>query len=64
MHAPISAMIQTNSPSEAAQWAAQLDEGEIRNQAMSRTADNYAKKDFEAAKEAESFGTDNGVQNE
>ena len=63
MHAPISAMIQTNSPSEAAQWAAQLDEGEIRNQAMSRTADNYAKKDFEAAKEwAESFGSDNGVE--
>ena len=63
MHAPISAMIQTNSPSEAAQWATQLDEGEIRNQAMSRTADNYAKKDFEAAKEwAESFGSDNGVE--
>ena len=63
MHAPISAMIQTNSPSEAAQWAAQLDEGEIRNQAMSRTADNYAKKDFEAAKQwAESFGSDNGVE--
>ena len=63
MHAPISAMIQTNSPSEAAQWAAQLDEGEIRNQAMSRTADNYAKKDFEAAKEwAESFGSDSGVE--
>ena len=63
MNAPISAMIQTNSPLEAAQWAAQLDEGVIRNQAMSRTADNYAKKDFEAAKEwAESFGSDNGVE--
>ena len=31
MNAPISAMIQTNSPLEAAQWAAQLDEGVIRN---------------------------------
>ena len=63
MHAPISAMIQSSEPLDAAQWASQLEDGPIRNMAMSRTADNYAKKDFEAAKEwAESMGSNNGVE--
>jgi hypothetical protein len=63
MHAPISAMIQSSEPLDAAQWASQLEEGPIRNTAMSRTADNYAKKDFEAAKEwAESIGSNDGVE--
>ena len=63
MHAPISAMIQSSEPLDAAQWASQLEGGPIRNMAMSRTADNYAKKDFEAAKEwAESIGSNNGVE--
>ena len=63
MHAPISAMIQSSEPLDAAQWASQLEGGPIRNMAMSRTADNYAKKDFEAAKEwAESMGSNNGVE--
>ena len=63
MHAPISAMIQSREPLDAAHWASQLEDGPIRNMAMSRTADNYAKKDFEAAKEwAESMGSNNGVE--
>ena len=63
MHAPISAMIQSSEPLDAAQWASQLEQGPIRNTAMSRTADNYAKKDFEAAKEwAESIGSSEGVE--
>ena len=63
MHAPISAMIRTSSPLEAAQWASQLEEGFVRNQAMSRTADHFARKDFEAAKEwAESVSSNDGAE--
>ena len=63
MNAPISAMIQSREPLDAAQWASQLEAGPIRDQAMSRTADNCAKKDFEAAKEwAESMGSNDGVE--
>jgi hypothetical protein len=63
MHAPISAMIRISSPIEAAQWASQLDEGFVRDQAMSRTADHFARKDFEAAKEwAESVSSNDGAE--
>ncbi len=63
MHAPISAMIRTSSPLEAAQWASQLEEGFVRDQAMSRTADHFARKDFEAAKEwAESVSSNDGAE--
>ena len=63
VHAPISAMIRSSSPLEAAQWANQLDEGFVRDQAMSRTADHFARKDFEAAKEwAESVSSNDGAE--
>ncbi len=63
VHAPISAMIRSSSPLEAAQWASQLDEGFVRDQAMSRTADHFARKDFEAAKEwAESVSSNDGAE--
>ncbi|MDC0049711.1 hypothetical protein OAL09_10270 [Verrucomicrobia bacterium] len=63
MHAPISAMIRSSSPLEAAQWASQLEEGFVRDQAMSRTADHFARKDFEAAKEwAESVSSNDGAE--
>lgn len=50
-HAPISAMIRTSSPIEAAQWANSLQEGPVRDQAMGRVADNFARKDPKAAAE-------------
>ena len=63
MHAPISAMIRSSSPLEAAQWASQLDEGFVRDQAMSRTADHFARKDLEAAKEwAKSVSSNDGAE--
>ena len=63
VRAPISAMIRTSSPLEAAQWASQLDEGFVRDQAMGHTADHFARKDFEAAKEwAESVSSGDGAE--
>ena len=63
MHAPISAMIRSSSPLEAAQWASQLNEGPIRDQAIGRAADHYARKDLEAAKDwAESVSSSDGSE--
>ena len=51
MHSVVESVMRTDPPAEAADWSSGIEDGKLRQQAMARVADHFARRDLKAATE-------------